>query len=135
MPNTPLNKEELRDSIKNIARFKFGPFKDTVPAKIILMPSDSDPRGGNGGMQYSYDAFIDDVMELYIADRNAAVREARIEEMGLTLDRVLGDSWTHPNPGSEEEYFKVHVEHVVHYLNARRSALQSQPNAKEDSDE
>lgn len=121
MPNTPLNKEELRDKLKNIARFKFGPFKDTVPAKIILMPSDSDPRKGNGGMQYSYDAFIDDVIELYIADRDASVREALYDELSTCETR-----------GNYSGYVDVYVRNMtVRERQIQLKDFQSQPNAKE----
>lgn len=70
--------EELREQIEKIASFKFGPFKNTKPAKVALFPADDDHRSDGTGVAWSsYDAFIDDAIQIVHSHTDKAVAEAR----------------------------------------------------------
>lgn len=108
-PNTPESDTELRKALKHIARFKFGPFKNTVPAKILLMPADNDHKSNGVGMEWSYDAFIDDVVALVRKDRKAVAREAMINELRI-LER-------------EDAQYPPHELDIPDYIEYRLTAL------------
>lgn len=126
MPNTPLSKEQRSILEHKVAR---------IISSFNQYGKRTNGEKNDDANFLKYDGKFKQIMELIDNHVDAAVREARENELGLTLDGILGDTWSHSNPGSEEEFFRIHVEHVVRYLNARRSTLQSQPITKEDSNE
>lgn len=105
-PTQPMNEEELRKQIEQ-KRDGFA----------IWMKRN---MGGRhiGGTAYSPDEFVDSILKIILADRDAAVREARIEEAKDIRDNIseLGS----------EVYF------AVQRIDGHIKALQSQPNAKEE---
>lgn len=68
--------EELRKQLEKIASFKFGPFKNTKPAKVALFPADDDHRSDGTGVAWSsYDAFIDDAIQIVHSHTDKAVAQ------------------------------------------------------------
>lgn len=104
MAHQPLSKEQLRDKVKTI---------------IIGID--------NGNW---YDSKVSSIVDLILADRNAAVREARIEETKYQLNKIvpqvkkgIGASW---HRGYVSAQYTIRKK-----FKDRLKSLQSQPNAKE----
>ena len=133
MPNTPLNKEELRNiELRNIIEKHR---RDYEHINRLLENGNIRAGGARRLQLITNDDAVNRVTEIFFADRNAAIREARIdtvidEEYLLECFNAVARYAQNPEelagmkPETAVINYRNHMNHAL--------ALQSQPNAKEE---
>lgn len=113
-PTQPMNEEELLLKVRRKAQF----FHRGCPANDVI-DGDADLEKCTCGV----DDQLKDVVKLIIEDRNAVIREARIDELSM---HRRADA-----PEYKPEYTSgISMSHSE--VEKRLAELQSQPNAKEE---
>lgn len=133
MPNTPLNKEELQANIESILD----------ESNFLPGLSHDDECGYWGtedgsGAEYcdcftrreidAWSSTLTSILDFILADRDAAVREARVEEQLEGKQQAWNHIWDAWLKGDDDDF-----DDFMRQYNAELWPPESQPNAKEGS--